>query len=57
MKSKYRKTIAIFYHFKLKRNKSALYRIQINDVALGLEILYPQIARHCLCGPDASGMR
>ena len=49
-KSKYRKQLAIFYQFKLKTNKSALYRIQNNDVALGLGT-YPQIARHRLWGP------
>ena len=33
------------------RNKSALYRIQINGVALGLWT-YTQTAGHRLCGPD-----
>ena len=53
-KSKYRKQLAIFYKFKIK-NKSALYRIQINNVTLGLWT-YPQIARHrlWLCSHGAS---
>ena len=50
--SKYRKQLAIFYQFKLKTDKSALYSIQINDVVLGLGT-YPQIARHHLSGPDS----
>ena len=49
------KTISNFVYnlFKLRSNKSALYRIKINDVALVLG----QIARHHLCGRDASGVR
>ena len=34
-KSKYRKQFAIFYKFKLKTNKFALCRIQMNGVVLG----------------------
>ena len=41
--------------FKLKTNKSALLKIQINYVPSGLGI-YPQIARYRLCGADASVM-
>jgi len=52
-KSKYRKQLVIFYQFKLKTNKSALCRKQINDVALGLAT-YPQIATYILRGPDAT---
>ena len=44
------KQVAIFFQFKLKTTKSALYKITINDVALGLGT-YPQIATGRLCGP------
>ena len=51
------KTISnMFYKFKLTTNKSALYRIQIYDVALVFG-KYSQIARPRLCGRDASGVR
>ena len=40
----------------LKTNKSALYKVKSNDIALGLGT-YQQIARYDLCDPDASGMR
>ena len=49
------KRLAIFYQLKLKTNKSALQRIKIYEIALGLGI-YLQIARHRLCGPDVSGI-
>ena len=45
----------IFFKFKFKTNKSALYRIKIIDVDLVLGT-YLQIARHHLCGFDAFGM-
>jgi len=47
--------LAIFDQFELKTNKSELYRIQINDVVLGLGT-HSQIARHCLCGPNSPVM-
>ena len=39
-----KKNVAIFYKDMFKTNKSTLYRIQINDVALVLRT-YSQIAR------------
>ena len=55
LQSQTNKHLAIFYKFMLKTNKSSLYRIKINDVALVLGT-YLQITKHCLCSRDASGL-
>ena len=54
--AKLKKRLALFYKFKLKINKSALYGIQMKYVALILGT-YLQNARHRLCGRDAFGVR
>ena len=48
--SRDKKQLAIFYKFKLKTNKSALYRIKINGAALVL-------GTYSTVGPDVSGVR